>query len=116
MTLDEYVFPHAVCLLEGHLKSEMLALTYSKCYTHLDLDNHPEVGITIVVTPKWMFVATLTGPYAWYKQMPVYIDGYAYTGIMNVQITEKEWPATAGIDQIELTPMDILEKSSCFND
>jgi hypothetical protein len=36
-----------------------------------------------------MFVSTLSGPYTYHKEMPVYIDGYAYTGILNMQITEK---------------------------
>jgi hypothetical protein len=31
-----------------------------------------------------MFVSTLTSPYAHHQGMPVYIDGYAYTGIINV--------------------------------
>lgn len=79
----------------------------------LGLDRLPEVGVTIIVTPKWMFVATLTGPYTHHQGMPVYIDGYAYTGIINVQNTEKDWPATAGlVDKTELTPFEILEISS----
>jgi len=44
--------------------------------------------------------------------MPVYADGYAFAGILNVQVTEKEWPATAGIVNDELTPFQILEKSA----
>jgi len=40
--------------------------------------------VTILVTPKWMFVATLTGPYTKNKGLPVYVDGYAYAGILNI--------------------------------
>lgn len=62
-----------------------------------------------------MFLATLTGPYAEHQGMPVYPDGYAYTGILNVQVSEKDWPATAGlVDKTDLTPYEILEKSSNY--
>lgn len=44
-----------------------------------------------------MFIATLTAPYTHNQGMPVYIDGYAYAGIFNIQTIEKEWPATAGL-------------------
>ena len=47
--------------------------------------------------------------------MPVYADGLAYTGIFNVQVSVKEWPATAGlVDKTDLTPYEILEKSSRY--
>ena len=59
-----------------------------------------------------MFVATLTGPYTMNDGMPVYVDGYAYAGIINVQVVEKQWPATAGLENIEMTPFQILEESS----
>lgn len=44
-----------------------------------------------------MFVAPLTGPYMEYHEMPVYIDGFAYSGMFNIQEPEKRWPATAGL-------------------
>jgi hypothetical protein len=59
-----------------------------------------------------MFVATLAGPYTIHKGMPVYIDGYAYVGILNIQETEKVWPATAGLSKHDLDLFEILEKSS----
>lgn len=71
-----------------------------------------DVGVTVIVTPKWLFVATLTGPYTYNHGMPVYIDGYAYTGIINVQDVEKVWPATAGLVQSQPTIFETLEKSS----
>ena len=104
-----------IAMHESALKVENLISTYRKCYTNLNLDRHPDVGITVLLTPKWMFVATLTAPYCMHQGMPVYVDGYAYTGVLNVQVTEKEWPATAGlVDKTELTPFEILEKSSQF--
>ena len=85
-TLDEFAFPHAVALHESALKAEPLIATYRKCYMLLNLDRTPDAGITLIVTPKWMFVATLTAPYTQHNGMPVYVDGYAFTGILNVQV------------------------------
>ena len=65
-----------------------------------------------MLTPKWMFVATLTQPYTHNKGMPVYLDGYAYAGIFNVQLVQKEWPATAGLIDDEKPLFDLLEVSS----
>ena len=67
-----------------------------KFYLNL-IYSYIDSGVTILITPKWMFVATLVAPYNKNKGMPVYIDGYAYAGIMNIQEIEKVWPATAGI-------------------
>ena len=62
-----------------------------------------------------MFLAPLTGPYATHQGLPVYIDGYAYTGIIDIQVTEQTWPATAGlVDKTSLTPFEVLEISSRF--
>jgi hypothetical protein len=111
--LDEFNFPHAVAIHESSLKAEPLIVTYKKCYMMCGLDRNPNAGVTIIVTPKWMFVSPLMGPYTHHQGMPVYIDGYAYTGIINVQVTEKEWPATAGlVEKTQLTPYEILEISS----
>ena len=78
-----------------------------------------ESGVTIIVTPNWMFVATLTGPYTKHqvyapdlRHVPVYVDPYAYCGILNIQTTIKEWPATAGLHDDTLSPYEILERSS----
>lgn len=71
-----------------------------------------EAGLTIIVSPNWMFVATLTGPYTRHNGHPVYVDPYAYVGIMNIQNTVKVWPATAGLEDDTLSPFEILERSS----
>jgi len=42
----------------------------------------------------------------------VYVDGYFYAGIMNIQVVEKQWPATAGIVDDQLKLFEILEMSS----
>jgi hypothetical protein len=74
-----------------------------------------EVGMTLIVTPKWMFVAPLTGAYTVYQGLPVYADAYAFLGIVNIQLVEQEWPATAGlVDRTHLLPFEVLEKSSNY--
>jgi hypothetical protein len=45
----------------------------------------------------------------------VYLDAYAYLGIVNVQVVEEEWPATAGlVERTQLLPTEVLEKSSTY--
>ena len=62
-----------------------------------------------------MFIAPLTRAYTEFQGMPVYIDGYAYTGIVDIQVKEQQWPATAGlVDKVDLTPFEVLEKSSQY--
>ncbi len=81
----------------------------SKKYSKLSF---VEAGLTLIVTPKWMFLAPVFNPYTHNRGMPVYADGYAFAGIMNIQLTQKQWPATAGIvdDQIKL--MNVLIKTT----
>ena len=48
-----------------------------------------------------MFVATLNNPYHHEKQpdgreLPVFLDGFAFSGILNLQTIKQKWPATAG--------------------
>lgn len=71
-----------------------------------------DIGITVLVSPNWMFVATLTSPYTTNKGLPLYPDGYAYAGILNIQVVEKQWPATAGLVASELSPLEMLQISS----
>ncbi len=113
LTLDEFRFPHAVYIFDGSvLKDDNLINAYSKLYAHLNLDNHPDVGITLITTPKWMLLTTLTGPYSQHRGYPVYADAYAFCGIFNIQSTEHQWPATAGLEDDTLSPFEVLERSA----
>ena len=56
-----------------------------------------------------MFLTMLTSPYTSNKEMPVYLDGYAYAGIFNIQEVERVWPATAGIVDDRLKIFEVLE-------
>jgi hypothetical protein len=64
-----------------------------------------------------MFVAPITGPYTTYKGLPVYADGYSYLGLVDIQVVEEEWPATAGlVERTQLLPMEVLERTSRYRD
>ena len=78
------------------LNPEGLQYGYKKLYNFLNLADTPHVGITLVVAPQWMSLATNTQPYhrdsfltidGHDKEggVPVYLDGFAYSGIMNLQ-------------------------------
>ncbi|CDW89049.1 UNKNOWN [Stylonychia lemnae] len=122
ITVDEYRFPHAVYIFEtSSLKEDHLINGYNKIHQFLQLDDHPESGLTIIATPNWMFVTTITGPYTKHtiyapdqRVVPVYADPYAYCGILNIQNTQKEWPATAGLSDDTLSPYEVLERSSQY--
>ena len=114
-SVDEYKFPHAIIIHEAGLKPETLIQEYRKLFTYLKLDQQPEVGLTLIVTPKWMFIAPLVGPYTYHSGLPAFLDAYAYLGIVNIQIIEEEWPATAGlVERTQLLPTEVLEKSSTY--
>lgn len=75
----------------------------------LQLDEYPDTGVTLIVGPQWMFLAPMYRPYHIEKeieieggkdfdeQVPIYHDGFAFAGILNLQDCVQEWPATAGI-------------------
>lgn len=62
--VDEYTFPHAVFQISpADMNPEGLQYGYKKLYTFLGLNNKPETGMTLVIAPQWMFMATITQPY-----------------------------------------------------
>jgi len=59
-----------------------------------------------------MFVAPLVGPYSHHEGLPLYLDGYAYAGLVNFQTVQKEWPATAELVDDDPLVFESFEKSS----
>ena len=56
--IDEYEFPHAIFQVsESDLNVEGLQYGYKKCLTFLGLQNKQQMGLTVVITPNWMFMA-----------------------------------------------------------
>ena len=44
--------------------------------------------------------------------IPVYLDGFAYGGILNVQVVNQVWPATTGIGEVQHQILGALMKQS----
>merc|ERR1719506_1360143 len=88
-----------------------MTYAYKKCHSFLGLNKKEYywIGMTIVVCPQWMFIAPLYKPYHYETQMkiegsdlengvPVYLDGFAYSGVMNVQTLQPSWPCTSTLN------------------
>jgi hypothetical protein len=70
----------------------------------LQLRSRQEVGITVIVSPKWMFVGLLTNPYTTNSNgSPVFLDGFSFSGLVSLQTVDKTWPCTAGLEKHDLT-------------
>lgn len=107
MMIDEYPFEHAVFLFDS-FNAESIMHGYRKAYGFLKLNDNYAAGLTIVVTPNWMFITRLYSPYHLEKMMPglsgadledgvpVYLDGFAYAGIVNLQNVIPSWPESTG--------------------
>jgi len=88
-------------VFEGTFNENLLRSAYGKLYNFIVQENESmeskkysklsfvEAGLTLIVTPKWMFLAPVFNPYTHNRGMPVYADGYAFAGIMNIQLTQK---------------------------
>lgn len=118
--LDEFPFEHAVHMIEdGELTLEGLKYGYKKLVTFLKLKDNLDAGLTLIVAPQWMFLCTIYRPYHLESQLdipgkdqeggvPLYHDGFAYTGILNLQDMEQVWPETTGIGHKSHTAMESL--------
>lgn len=119
--LDEYPFDHAIFQIgNGEFNQDGLQYGYKKLYNFLGLDKNPNAGLTMIVTQKWMFMSLLHQPYhreqgidlPEAKQdggIPVYLDGFAYSGILNLQDVMQNWPATAGIGVKQHSVLEALK-------
>lgn len=89
--VDELQFPHAIYkITEKELTMEGLKFAYNQIYEFLKLKEKQDWGITICMSPSWLFVGALNRPYHIEKQpvgedIPVYLDGFAYAGHFNLQ-------------------------------
>jgi hypothetical protein len=122
--LDEYPIDHAIYQLgDGDFNVEGLQLGYKKLYNFIGLSRKPNAGLTCIVTKSWMFMAILTQPYHRETDIdlpeptqdggiPVYLDGFAYAGILNMQDVIQQWPATTGIGVKRHSILNALETQS----
>ena len=79
------------------------------------LEDRPDVGLTLVLTSKWMMAAILTAPYTSNSNgCPVYLDGFSFSGLVSLQTVEKKWPATAGLECHEPTILEAMATSTYY--
>jgi hypothetical protein len=96
--LPEFDFKHVIYkLTEQNMSSEGLLYSYTKCVVFLGLKDDDKSGVTMVLSPKWMLVTQIDKPYMHNsKGYPVYLDGFAFAGLAQLQEVETVWPQTAG--------------------
>ena len=109
LLIDEFKFDHAIFQIgNGEFTTEGLQYGYKKLYNFLGLHKKTDAGLTVIVTQKWMYMSVVHQPYHREQEIdlpeskqdggvPVYLDGFAYAGILNLQTCIQNWPATAGI-------------------
>jgi hypothetical protein len=86
-------------LTEKNLSSEGLLYAYTKCAVFMGLKDNESIGISMLLTNKWMMLTELSGPYmSTSGGMPCYLDGFAYAGLVQLHQVEEKWPTTAGRD------------------
>lgn len=72
--LDEFQFPHAVHpIASSEMTIEGLKYAYNKLYSFLGLKSNPDVGLTVIVAPQFMFACPIGQPYHT-ETRPVGID------------------------------------------
>lgn len=97
--LPEFDFPHFVCILDAKPSDNSLVTDYMKISDELGLENLKNIGVTILINEKWMFVTLLSQPYMQLQNgADLFIEPFAYGGIQNIHTKVHTWPQTAGID------------------
>ena len=70
------------------------------------------MGITLIVSPRWLFVSILTQPYTTTANgNPVYLDGFDFAGLLSLQTAEVTWPATAGLEDQTISITEAFARS-----
>lgn len=98
VVIPEYDFKHVFYkMTEMNLSSEGLVYSYTKCAVFLGLKDEDTAGITVLLSKKWMMVSQIDKPYMHSSEgHPVYLDGLAFAGLVQLQEVEKVWPSTVG--------------------
>ena len=112
ITLPEFNFRHVLYkMTEMNLSSEGLIYSYTKCAVFLGLKDEEHVGVTVLLSKKWMMVTTIEQPYMVASDgNPCYLDGVAYAGLVQLQEVEKVWPETVGETAKQKTVFESMEK------
>ena len=115
--IPEYEFEHCISsLTTSDWSSENgIQCVFAKCADFMRFKSRPDVGMTVLISPKWIFVGLLTQPYATSSLgHPVYLDGLSFAGLVSLQVTDAVWPATAGLEDLQPTIFGAMEKSAYY--
>ena len=87
--IPEFRFDHAIYPLVPdnymHDPSTQFTEIFMRCTAFLNLQNRPDSGLTVLVSPKWMCVIPFTQPYCTAPNgNPVYLDGFDFAGLMTL--------------------------------
>ena len=115
--IPEFDFEHCIYQLnKENMTSDptgQVTEVYRRCCDFLRLHTRPDVGVTVLISPRWVFVALLTQPYTHASLgMPVYLDGLAFAGLVSLQTVDQVWPATAGLKDDTITISNAFKKST----
>lgn len=91
--IPEFQFEHCIYSIPtdaiGADPGSFIMDVYRRCSDFLRLATKPDTGLTVLVSPRWLFVTVLTNPYTKTGQgFPVYLDGLAFTGLVSLQSIE----------------------------
>jgi len=70
------------------LTADGLVYAFQKAGSFLQLRQRQDMGLTVIITPKWLMIAALSNPYTQTLDgIPAFLDGLAFTGVVNLQTT-----------------------------
>ena len=115
--VPEFQFDHVFYALnQENLLNDpatQMAEIYSRCSEFLRLNTRPNVGITVIVSPRWFFLCILTQPYCSSPSgNPVYLDGFDFAGLVSLQLIDETWPATAGLENQQISISQAIAAST----
>jgi hypothetical protein len=94
VVLPEFDFKHCIYqLTEQVLSGEGLKYAFSKCSNYLKLKENPDLGLTVLVSTKWVMVSLIKAPYVKVgEDTDIFLDGFAYAGMIQLQSVGANWP------------------------
>ena len=101
--IPEFQFDHCFFQLDKNQyqsdPATHLGDVYKRCAEFLRFSTRPDIGVSVIISPRWFFLGILTQPYCHAPNgNPVYLDGFDFSGLVSLQDTVITWPGTAGLE------------------
>jgi len=117
LMIPEFTFDHCIYQLsQDNLRQDpatQIAEVYRRCASFLRISTKPNLGVTVLMSPRWFFLCTLSQPYAHADNgHPVYLDGFDFAGLFTLQTTSLAWPASAGLEDQTISILKALSEST----